>query len=450
MAREAAKRARIAADNKPLLSFRGSGLAIQSLDAPEFIISGPSETGKTIAALARLHRLAQTYSRSQWAIVRKVRHDMDGTVLQTWRRIIIGSGVTVFGGERPDHYDYPNGSRVWVGGMDRPGSTLSGERDGVYVNQAEELTLHDWETITTRTTGRAGNASFGQTFGDCNPGPPGHWIKHRPQIKLLESRHQDNPILFDDAGNITEQGQRTMTVLDALTGVRRERLRFGRWVQAEGAVYDFDEAVHLIDAMPEGWQDWRKVRAIDFGYTNPFVCQWWAIDGDGRMYLYRELYRTRRTVKVHAEQINALGVGEICEATIADHDAEDRATLSENGIGTSAANKPIGVGIQKVQERLKLAGDGKPRLFILRDALIERDEDLDRLRKPTDTRAEFGVYLWPKGADGKAVKEIPVDADNHGMDAMRYAVMYLDGGAQTNWSDVENLGHVEEFKSRWE
>ena len=428
MAREAAKRAKTKADNKPLLPFRGASLAIQSLDAPEFIIAGPSETGKTIAALTRLHHLAQTYPRSQWAIVRKVRQDTYATVLQTWRWIIAGCGVTVYGGDRPDHYDYPNGARVWIGGMDRPGSVLSGERDGVYVNQAEELTLHDWETITTRTTGRAGNAPFGQTFGDCNPGPPSHWIKHRPQIKLLESRHRDNPILYDDAGNITEQGGRTMAILDALTGVRQYRLRDGLWVQAEGAVYDFDEAVHLIDAMPEGWQHWRKIRAIDFGYTNPFVCQWWAVDGDGRAYLYRELYHTRRTVKVHSEQIKAFSEGETYEATLADHDAEDRATLVENGIDTTAANKAITVGIQKVQERLKPAGDGKPRLFVLRSTLIERDEELDRLRKPISTRYEYGVYLWPKGADGKAVKEIPVDADNHGMDTTRYTVMYLDGG----------------------
>ena len=412
---------------RPLLPFRGASLAIQTLDAPEFIISGPSETGKTLGALYRLHTQAMQYPRSQWAIVRKVRNDMDGTVLQTWRRIIAGSGVTTFGGEKPSHYDYPKGARVWVGGMDRPGSTLSGERDGVYVNQAEELSLHDWETITTRTTGRAGNAPFGQTFGDCNPGPPHHWIKQRPEIKLLESRHEDNPMLFDYDGQITEQGKRTMAVLDALTGVRKERLRYGHWVQAEGAVYDFDEAIHLIDRFDIP-MDGRRIRVIDFGYTNPFVCQWWYIDGDGRMFLYREIYMTKRTVKVHAEQIKALSGPEKYETTIADHDAEDRATLDENGIYTIAAHKAISVGIQKVQERLNVAGDGKPRLFVMRNALVERDGELSHHHKPTHTREEFGVYLWPKGADGKSIKEIPVDADNHGMDAMRYAVHYVDAG----------------------
>ena len=29
---------------------------------------------------------------------------------------------------------------------------------------------------------------------------------------------------------------------------------------------------------------------VDFGYTNPFTCQWWAMDHDGRLYLYREIF----------------------------------------------------------------------------------------------------------------------------------------------------------------
>ena len=109
---------------------------------------------------------------------------------------------------------------------------------------------------------------------------------------------------------------------------------------------------------------------IDFGYSNPFVCLWIAIDDDGRMYVYREIYHTRRTVKVHAAQINRLSEGERYEFTVADHDAEDRAALLENGIATIAANKAIRPGIEAVQERLKVAGDGKPRLFVLRDSLI--------------------------------------------------------------------------------
>ena len=49
---------------------------------------------------------------------------------------------------------------------------------------------------------------------------------------------------------------------------------------------------------------------------------------------------------------------------------------------------------------------------------------------PHSTLDEFGAYSWPKGQDGKPVKETPVDMFNHGLDALRYAVIYVDGQVQ--------------------
>jgi phage terminase large subunit len=319
---------------------------------------------------------------------------------------------------------------LWIAGLDNPGKALSSERDLIYVNQAEELDAADWETLSTRATGRGAVAPWTQLLGDCNPGPPKHWIKTRQGLAFYESRHEDNPTLYKD-GTWTEQGRKTLAVLDKLTGVRFLRLRKGIWAGAEGMVYDeYDPAIHLVDRFPIP-ADWRRIRSIDFGYTNPFVCQWWAIDHDGRMYLYRELYMTQRTVEEHAPLIVKHSEGEYYEATVADHDAEDRATLERRGVPTDRATKDISVGIQAVQDRLKVAGDGKPRLFILKNSLVEADEDLRARNKPISTEDEIVGYVWPKSQDNKPIKETPVDIDNHGMDTMRYAVMYVDHEPQT-------------------
>lgn len=424
------KRRRRQSSTTPVLTFRGASLRAQSITTHEWMIAGAAETGKTLAALWRLDTLLKTTPNSSYALVRKVAADIGPTVLRTYQRVVAlsGSGAAGYGGNNPQWYDYPNGARLWIGGMDRPGKVLSGERDGIYVNQAEELTLEDWETLTTRTTGRGAVTETPMLFGDCNPGPPTHWIINRPSLEVLYSRHEENPTLYDDAGILTEQGQRSLAILDALTGIRHKRLRLGLWVAAEGVVYDeYDRSVHLIDRFPIP-ADWRRIRSIDFGYTNPFGCQWWAIDGDGRMYLYREIYMSQRTVRVHAGQIERLSEGEHYDYTVSDHDAEDRATLDENGIHTTAAIKAVTPGIQAVQERLKPAGDGKPRLFILKQSLVERDEVLAERHKPLSTEQEFESYMWPKGTNGKPVKEEPVKADDHGMDAMRYAVMAEDVG----------------------
>lgn len=402
----------------------------------ESILEGPFETGKTLVALTKLHALLCKYPKARALMTRATYASLVTSAIATYENKVLpvppddkDSGVSKFGGKKPEFYDYPNGSQIVVAGLDNPGKTLSAEYDYIYVNQAEELMLDTWETLTRATTGRAGNVPDPMIFADCNPGAPTHWILHRKALKRFRQMHEHNPSLFDQkTGQITPQGIRTMEALNALTGVRYKRGRQGLWVAAEGQVYEgFDPDVHLIDPFPIP-ASWPRYRVVDYGYTNPFVCQWWATDEDGRMYLYREIYMTRRTVKVHSQQIKSFP--EHISATPADHDAEDRATMTENGIVTVAAKKDISVGIQKVEERLKIQGDGRPRMYIFKGALIEADPELYKDTPgdmgPVCTEMEFPVYVWPKGVDGKPQKEVPVDLYNHGMDCVRYMTMYLD------------------------
>lgn len=428
--KKAQRKARVAPVVWPVkaqITLRGGAARMYADTSSEVMLSGPAETGKTYAALYKVDTFLRAYPGAQVTVARKVRATMLPTVLKTYERVrAIKGGVTPYGGQQPEWYDYENGSRLWVAGLDNPGKALSSERDMIYVNQAEELDIQDWETLSTRVTGRGAVAPWTQLLGDCNPGAPQHWIKHREGLTFYESRHEDNPTLYDEQGNATPQGIKTISVLDRLTGVRYLRLRKGIWAGAEGMVYDgYDPAIHLIDPFPIP-SDWRRIRSIDFGYTNPFVCQWWAIDHDGRMYLYREIYMTQRTVDEHAPIIDKHSAGETYEVTVADHDAEDRATLERKGIRTRRARKEISVGIQKVQDRLKRAGDGKPRLFMLKDSLVEKDLSLEERTKPTCTEEEIVNYVWPKAQDNRPIKEVPIDIDNHGMDCTRYAVMYVD------------------------
>lgn len=425
--------------------FRGAALDLLDYDGHEAIISGPYETGKTFAALYKLHRLLQTTPNARALMVRKTYKSIKNSAVVTYEQKVLpvppehhDSNIRKHGGESPEFYKYPNGARLIVGGMDNPDKFLSAEYDYIYVNQTEEISIDDWEKLTGRATGRAGNTDTPLVFGDCNPGPPTHWIRKRDGLPMFESRHEDNPMLYDVvAGDWTEQGRRTIAVLDRLTGLRKQRGRFGLWVAAEGQVYEYDPAIHELERdttqmgltgdpsspIPDGW---RRFRAVDFGYTNPFVCQWWAVDPDDRMYMYREIYMSQRVVRRHSGQINALSEGEYIETTVSDHDAEDRATMEENGISTATADKRKSVGIEKVEDRLARAGDGHPRIFFLADSLVEEDSILAEGFKPIQTVDEFASYVYPDVSDGKAAKEEPIKVDDHGMDTMRYAVMYLE------------------------
>jgi phage terminase large subunit len=113
-------------------------------------------------------------------------------------------------------------------------------------------------------------------------------------------------------------------------------------------------------------------------------------------------------------------------AVICDHDAEDRATLERHlGVRTLAAHKAVSPGIQAVASRLKVAGDGRPRLFLLRDALDERDPLLVEAKRPTCTDEEVESYVW-NVAGGRKKGEEPLKENDHGCDCTRYLVAYRD------------------------
>ena len=105
-----------------------------------------------------------------------------------------------------------------------------------------------------------------------------------------------------------------------------------------------------------------------------------------------------------------------------DHDAEDQATLVENELQTLNADKRVSVGLEVVMERLKIQEDGRPRLFILRDSLVEIDQSLKEAKKPYRIESEWDGYIWKE----TGTKEEPVKKDDHGMDLVRYSCMQVD------------------------
>ncbi|MCF3101435.1 terminase [Streptomyces roseoverticillatus] len=429
---------------------RGAARELFKTRASEVAMAGPAGTGKSLACLYRVHFAALNNPGIRCLVVRKTAVSLGSTTLVTFEKKVaaqaLASGIVRWYGGSPREaacYRYDNGSVIVVGGMDKPEKVLSAEYDLVFVDEATELAETDWETIGTRL--RNGKLSWQQQIAACNPSHPTHWIKQRSDrggMRMLHSRHHDNPAYVRADGTLTEQGKDYMGKLDALTGVRRLRYRDGIWAAAEGVIYEnWDEALHVVDRfeIPPTWTRWL---VVDFGFTNPFCAQWWAEDRDGRLYMYREIYRTRRLVEDHARHILKLVTDEHGEwteprprAVICDHDAEDRATLEKHlGMSTAPAKKTVSDGIQAVQSRLKVQEDGRARLVLLRGALVERDPELDAAKKPACTEEEITGYVWAIKPGGD-LKEEPVKENDHGMDALRYMVAERDlsGRPRMRW-----------------
>ena len=462
----AKNRSEIKEAHKPYQPY-GAAEALLYDKSREILLSGPAGTGKSRAILEKLFLVAEKYPRCRILILRKTRASLTEAALVTFEEKVVPAGHSCLNGATRQNrasYRFPNGSKIIIGGLDKANKVMSTEYDIIYIQEAIEVTDDDLEKVTTRL--RNGVLPYQQLLMDTNPDGPRHWLKlrcERGQTKMVESRHEDNPVYFDQVKKtLTTRGRAYIQdVLDKLTGVRFKRLRHGLWVAAEGLVYEhWDPAIHRIDRssikIP---RDWPRYWGVDFGMTNPFVWQNWVKGSDGDLYRTAEIYRTNRLVEDHCADImeyvgwKHIGGGRhepirekpepLPRAVICDHDAEDRATFERHtGLETIGAYKAVTAGIQAVAERLGRPRieqeDGtileakKSRIFWFRDALIHpRDPRLEEKKRPCSSEEEFDGYVWDTSKNDQGLKEKPLKKDDHAKDEERYVVAYVDDIAHT-------------------
>lgn len=414
----------------------GAALAMWRSGKPEVLLSGPAGTGKSRACLEKLHHCADKYPGMRALIARKTRESITQTAMVTYEQKVLPAGwieeKNIRFNTTDQCYEYPNSSIIAVGGLDKASKIMSSEWDLIYVQEATELLEEDWEALTTRL--RNGVMPYQQLIADCNPGAPTHWLKRRADrgdILMLESRHEDNPACTPAY----------LATLDKLTGVRKLRLRYGKWAAAEGLVYDdWNRDIHLVSR--KQLQTWgvlteqetinrevitQVLASVDWGFTNPGVIQVYGIDGDSRAYLLREYYKTGKTVDEYwvplaKELKKTYGISKfLCDPSEPAYIEQ----FNKAGLNAVKATNAIAPGINAVQARLKIADDSRPRLYVYEYALQDRDEKREAAHEPYCLEQEIDAYAWPVAKNGQAVKEVPVKINDHAMDALRYMCQHL-------------------------
>lgn len=208
--------------------------------------------------------------------------------------------------------------------------------------------------------------------------------------------------------------------VDALTAAmskeQLEQRRYGRFKSGKGLVYsefDIDKNVIKPFDVPREWYD--KL-SIDPGLNNPLSCHWYAVDGDGNVYVVAEHYEAGRDVTYHAARIKEIserlgwhadGRGRI--ESLIDSAASQRTLAGiksvselffEQGIAVNAkVNKDLFSGISRVKQYLSGAC-GKLYIF---------DTCVNLIR-------ELKTYRWGNG-------DVPVKKDDHALDELRYYLM---------------------------
>lgn len=412
----------------------------------EVLYSGALGSGKSRALCMKALLMAQRYPGSTHALVRKRLASLKRTTLETFFKEVCHPSlvvdynrseqrITVLAGK-----DATKTSTILAVGLVNDKGDVFNIRSltlgCAFLDEATECDENEYVELSNRL--RDPYSGLRQIASATNPASRGHWLYRRfyverdPDRELVRSNSLENHLLPED------YRQR----IDKLKGRYRQRFVEGEWVGFEGLVYDvYDPTLHSITwgDFAERWgqpsipDDWPRVRAIDFGYANPFCCLWFAIAPDGTWYKYREIYFTRRLVEDHARQILELSRNEPEPlATYADHDAEGRATLHRAGVRTIAARKEVKRGIESVYKALTPDPQtGTPQLYFIRDTLVEEDPALrfGEQDRPVSTEEEFHSYHYPKGTTARNPQENPVPLHDHGMDTTRYAWWSFQCGA---------------------
>lgn len=134
-----------------------------------------------------------------------------------------------------------------------------------------------------------------------NPGGVGHyWVKARfvdvaPPLEtyydpstglsrcFVPGRVYDNPTLIDNDPLYIKR-------LEALPEVEKQRLLHGVWDIFEGQVFtELSQRVHGYESF-EPPPEWERICAFDWGYSKPWAMLYAAVDYDGVMWVYKELY----------------------------------------------------------------------------------------------------------------------------------------------------------------
>lgn len=238
----------------------------------------------------------------------------------------------------------------------------------------------------------------------------------------------ENPFITEDY--IFELEQKP----DAL----KRALLNGDWDSFEGQVfvefvndrthYADRKWTHVIDPFPIPL-DWPRYMSFDHGYSKPFSCLWWAMDYQGRAYLYKEWYGckpkqanvgleiTPREIaegilaKEKEEAENNLRVDRVADPAIFDRSrgdsvADQMAPIgSRMGVLFHKGDNTRLAGKMQIHERLRFDHEGKPGMYIFSTCQ-------DWLR--TVPNLPYSM---------KKPEDVDSDAEDHSYDASRYFLM---------------------------
>lgn len=294
---------------------------------------------------------------------------------------------------------------------------------GAYVDEITTIPKDTFQQLVARMS-----VAGARLFGTTNPDSPHHWLKtdwmdrKDPDIRVFHFEIDDNTTL--DPAYVRQ-------VKRQYTGLWYQRFILGKWVMAEGAVYDmWDPKRHVVANTPR-IADWLSL-GIDYGTSNPFHAVMIGLGVDNRLYATNEYRHNSRADqrqladseysgqlrqwmrKIPIPGSSARGVDP--RYVVVDPSATSfRVQLHQDGITTWPADNSVLDGIRLVSSLL--AARPRPQLLVHKSC--------------KELINEIAGYSWDEKAQAKG-EDKPMKIADHGCDALRYALKTT----HAIWTDI--------------
>ncbi|MBQ3552229.1 MAG: phage terminase large subunit [Clostridia bacterium] len=331
---------------------------------------------------------------------------------------------------------FPNGSRIKLGYCDNSNDIYryqGQEYDVIGLEEATHFTEEQMRFITT--CNRSVRLDFSpKMLYTCNPGNVGHaWVKRlfidrdfrsgeRPEdYAFIPARIYDNKVLLEsDPGYLIQ--------LESLPEELRRAHLNGDWDVFAGQFFkEFDRVKHVCEPFQIPGE-WKRFRSMDWGFNDPCCVLWHAVNNDGAIYTYRELYVRQQRADQIARDILKESGDEHISYTVASPDMWQKrgAVLSSQGgyLGECIAELFLKLGVPLIPaDNSRVLGWQRVREYLAEDTS-------GRPRWQAFPCCNNLIRTLPMLVYDSHNREDAADGEDHAPEALRYALMSRPGKAK--------------------
>jgi len=219
-----------------------------------FLIDGGSRSGKTFICIYAICVRALKYKNSRHCVLRlRFNHAKtslcNDTIPKVLRTCFPSLVDLVKENKQYSYYTFPNGSELWVGGLDdkaRVEKILGNEYGTMYFNECSQIDFNAYEIAITRLAQKVEGMKLLALF-DCNPPSIKHWTyimwykflnyeDHIPMKKEVKKRYK--VLKINPSDNLENVGDSYLEILEGMSEARKKRFMHGEYsTGAEGALF---------------------------------------------------------------------------------------------------------------------------------------------------------------------------------------------------------------------